>query len=63
MKNQNLQDKPQEKEPNTATAVIYHVEKAARQGYIFVAMAFVTLFAFMTRLLMHQMDINQQNRR
>jgi len=63
MKNQNLQDKPQEKEPNTATAVIYHVEKACRQRYIFVAVAFVTLFAFMTRLLMHQMDINQQNRR
>lgn len=63
MKNQNLQDKPQEKEPNTATAVIYHVQKAARQGYIFVAVAFVASFVIMARLLMHQMDINQQNRR
>ena len=47
MKNQNnsnLQDKSQEKEPNTATAVIYHVQKAARQGYIFVTVVFVTLF-------------------
>lgn len=48
-------------EPNVATGVIYHVQKAARQGYIFVSVAFVALFAFMTRLLIHQMNINQRN--
>ncbi|MEZ3464231.1 MAG: hypothetical protein K1W23_19185 [Lachnospiraceae bacterium] len=63
MKNQSLQDKPREKEPNVATAVLYHVQKSSRQGYIFVAVTYVALFVIMARLLMYQMDINQQNRR
>lgn len=56
-------DKPQEKEPNTATAVIYHVEKAARQGYIFVTAAFVALTIALGALLAHQMNINYKNDR
>lgn len=56
-------DKPQEKEPNTATAVIYHVEKAARQGYIFVTAAFAALTIALGALLAHQMNINYKNDR
>lgn len=56
-------DKPQEKEPNTATAVIYHVEKAARQWAIFAAVAFTTLIIGMGALLAHQMNINYKNDR
>ncbi len=56
-------DKPQEKEPNTATAVIYHVEKAARQGYIFVTAAFAALTIALGVLLAHQMNINYKNDR
>lgn len=51
----------QEKEPNVATAVIYHVEKAARQWAIFAAVAFATLFLATAGLLAHQMNINQRN--
>lgn len=62
LNNENLQnDKPQEKEPNTATAVIYHVQKAAKRGYIFAAVAFATMFAIMGGLLAHQMNTNQRN--
>lgn len=57
LNNENLQ----EKEPNTATAVIYHVQKAAKRGYIFAAVAFATMFAIMGGLLAHQMNINQRN--
>lgn len=56
-------DKPQEKEPNTATAVIYHVEKAARQGYIFATAAFTALTIALGALLAHQMNINYKNDR
>ena len=62
LNNESLQnDKSQDKEPNTATAVIYHVEKAARQGYIFAAVAFTTMLIGMGALLAHQMNINQRN--
>lgn len=57
LNNENLQ----EKEPNVATAVIYHVEKAARQWAIFAAVAFATLFLAMAGLLAYQMNINQRN--
>lgn len=61
---ENVQETDKRKEePNTATAVIYHVEKAARQGYIFAAAAFTALFLIMAGLLAHQMNINQQNER
>lgn len=59
-------DKPQEKEPNTATAVIYHVEKAARQWVIFASVAFTAIAALtitMGVLLAHQMNINYKNDR
>lgn len=50
-------------ESNTATAVIYHVEKAARQGYIFAAVAFTALTIALGALLAHQMNINYKNDR
>lgn len=53
----------QRKEPNTATAVIYHVEKAARQWVIFAAVAFTTMLIGMGALLAHQMNINYKNDR
>lgn len=52
-------DKSQEKEPNTATAVLYHVEKAARTRAIFEAVAFLALAA----LLAYQINVNKQNDR
>lgn len=52
-------DKAQEKEPNTATAVLYHVEKAARTRTIFEAVAFLALAA----LLAFQINVNRQNDR
>lgn len=52
-------DKPQEKEPNTATAVLYHIEKSARIRAIFEAVAFLALAA----ILAYQIRINQQNER
>lgn len=62
LNNESLQnDKPQEKEPNTATAVLYHVQKAARQGYIFVTAAFVTLFICAGLLFAHLVNTNQKN--
>lgn len=53
----------QKEEPNTATAVIYHVEKAARQWVIFAAVAFTTMLIGMGALLAHQMNINRENDR
>lgn len=53
----------QKEEPNTATAVIYHVEKAARQWVIFAAVAFTTVLIGMGALLAHQMNINRENER
>lgn len=53
----------QKEEPNTATAVIYHVEKAARQWVIFAAVAFATMLIGMGALLAHQMNINRENER
>lgn len=53
----------QREEPNTATAVIYHVEKAARQWVIFAAVAFTTMLIGMGALLAHQMNINYKNDR
>lgn len=53
----------QKEEPNTATAVIYHVEKAARQWVIFAAVAFTTILIGMGALLAHQMNINYKNDR
>lgn len=61
LNNESLQNEVENKEPNTATAVIYHVQKAARRGYIFVAVAFTTMFIIMGALLAHQMNINQRN--
>lgn len=62
LNNESLQEQStQGKEPNTATAVIYHVEKAARRGYIFAAVAFTTMFIIMGALLAHQININQRN--
>lgn len=62
LNNESLQnDEPQEKEPNTATAVLYHVQKAARQGYIFVTAAFVTLFICAGLLVAHLVNANQKN--
>lgn len=62
LNNESLQnDKPQEKEPNTATAVLYHVQKAARQGYIFAAVAFTALVIVMGLVIVHQMNTNQRN--
>lgn len=62
LNNESLQnDKSQEKEPNVATAVIYHVEKAARQGYIFVTAAFVILFICAGLLVAHLVNTNQKN--
>lgn len=52
-------DKPQEKEPNMATAVLYHVEKAARTRAIFETVAFLALAA----LLAYQINVNKQNDR
>lgn len=63
LNNESLQNEVKKKELNMATAVLYHVQKSARYGYIFVSVAFVALFVIMAKLLMHQMDINQQNRR
>lgn len=60
LNNENLQ----EKEPNVATAVIYHVEKAARQWVIFASVAFAMIAALtiaMAGLLAYQMNINQRN--
>lgn len=62
LNNESLQnDKSQEKEPNTATAVLYHVQKAARQGYIFVTAAFITLFTCAGLLVAHLVNTNQKN--
>lgn len=62
LNNESLQEhSTQGKEPNTATAVLYHVQKAARRGYIFAAVAFTTMFIIMGALLAHQMNINQRN--
>ena len=61
LNNESLQNEVEKKEPNTATAVIYHVQKAARRGYIFAAVAFTTMFIIMGALLAHQMNINQRN--
>ena len=62
LNNESLQEQStQEKEPNTATAVIYHVQKAAKRGYTFAAVAFTTMFIIMGALLAHQMNINQRN--
>lgn len=55
------EDNLQEKEPNVATGVIYHVEKAARRGYIFVAVAYATLFIVMGLVIVHQTNTNQRN--
>lgn len=64
LNNESLQNEVEKKEPNTATAVIYHVEKAARQWVIFASVAFAMIAALtiaMAGLLAHQMNINQQN--
>lgn len=62
LNNESLQENnTQKEEPNTATAVIYHVEKAARQWAIFAAVAFTTMLIGMGALLAHQMNINQRN--
>lgn len=62
LNNENLHnDNGQEKEPNTATAVIYHVQKAAKRGYIFVAVAYATLVIVMGLVIVHQMNTNQRN--
>lgn len=62
LNNESLQnDNGQEKEPNTATVVLYHVQKAAKRGYIFVAVAFAALTIALGVLLAHQMNINQRN--
>lgn len=60
LNNENLQDN-EEKEPNTATAVLYHVQKAAKLGYIFVAVAYATLVIVMGLVIVHQTNTNQRN--
>lgn len=62
LNNESLQnDNGQEKEPNTATVVLYHVQKAAKRGYIFVAVAYATLVIVMGLVIVHQTNINQRN--
>lgn len=62
LNNESLQnDNGQEKEPNTATAVLYHVQKAAKRGYIFVAVAYVALVIVMGLVIVHQTNTNQRN--
>ena len=62
LNNESLQEhSTQGKEPNTDTAVLYHVQKAAKRGYTFAAVAFTTMFIIMGALLAHQMNINQRN--
>lgn len=61
LNNENLQNEVEEKEPNTATAVIYHVQKAARRGYIFVAVVYVALVIVMGLVIVHQTNTNQRN--
>lgn len=50
-----------EQEPNVASSVVYHIEKVARRGYIFVAVAYVTLFIVMGLVIIHQINTNQHN--
>lgn len=62
LNNENLpDDNEQKKEPNTATAVIYHVQKAAKRGYIFVAVAYATLVIVMGLVIVYQINTNQRN--
>lgn len=62
LNNESLQEhSTQGKEPNTATAVLYHVQKAARRGYIFVAVAYATLVIVMGLVIVHQTNTNQRN--
>lgn len=62
LNNESLQEhSTQGKEPNTATAVLYHVQKAARRGYIFAAVAYATLVIVMGLVIVHQTNTNQRN--
>lgn len=61
LNNESLQNEVEEKEPNTATAVLYHVQKAAKRGYIFVAVAYVALVIVMGLIIVHKENTNQRN--
>lgn len=49
----------QEQETNTASSVIYHIEKVSKRWIIFASVAFVAIAA----LLAFQMNINKENDR
>ena len=49
----------QEQEPNTASSVIYHIEKVSKRWIIFASVA----FAAMALLLAYQMGLKQERTR
>lgn len=56
---QNKEAIMQEQETNTASSVIYHIEKVSKRWIIFASVAFVAIVA----LLAFQMNINKENDR
>lgn len=59
--NENKETKVQEQETNTASSVIYHIEKVSKRWIFFASVAFATLGITLGGALLRQMNINQQN--
>lgn len=55
--NENKETKVQEQETNTASSVIYHIEKTSKRWVIFASVAFVAIAV----LLAYQMGLKQES--